>query len=61
MWQAGDLQPVVNEYRAGVYAFNDRNTVSAGAAALDEVALTSRRRSSAGATGVRSSMRAARR
>jgi D-serine deaminase-like pyridoxal phosphate-dependent protein len=40
MWQAGDLQPVVNEYRAGVYAFNDRNTVSAGASALDEVALT---------------------
>jgi D-serine deaminase-like pyridoxal phosphate-dependent protein len=40
MWQACDLQPVVNEYRAGTYVFNDRNTVDAGAAALDEVALT---------------------
>jgi D-serine deaminase-like pyridoxal phosphate-dependent protein len=40
MWAAGDLQPVVTEYRVGTYAFNDRNTVAAGAAALDEVALT---------------------
>jgi D-serine deaminase-like pyridoxal phosphate-dependent protein len=40
MWRAGDLQPVVNEYRAGTYVFNDRNTVDAGAATLDEVALT---------------------
>jgi Putative serine dehydratase domain len=27
-------------YRAGTYAFNDRNTVASGAATLDEVALT---------------------
>jgi D-serine deaminase-like pyridoxal phosphate-dependent protein len=40
MWSAGHLQPLVTEYRAGTYAFNDRNTVLAGAAALDEVALT---------------------
>jgi len=40
MWQVGDLQPVVNEYRVGTYVFNDRNTIDAGAAKLDEVALT---------------------
>ena len=40
MWRSGELQPVVTEYRAGTYAFHDRNTVAAGAAALDEVALT---------------------
>jgi len=39
-WSAGELQPLVTEYRAGTYAFNDRNTVAAGAARLDEVALT---------------------
>lgn len=40
MWSAGDLRPVVTEYRVGTYVFNDRNTVLAGAASLDEVALT---------------------
>jgi D-serine deaminase-like pyridoxal phosphate-dependent protein len=40
MWTSGELQPVVTEYRVGTYAFNDRNTVAAGAASLDEVALT---------------------
>lgn len=40
MWASGDLRPVVTEYRAGTYAFHDRTTVAAGAATLDEVALT---------------------
>ncbi len=40
MWSAGDLQPVVSEYRAGTYVFNDRNTIASGAAALGDVALT---------------------
>jgi D-serine deaminase-like pyridoxal phosphate-dependent protein len=40
MWSAGELQPLVTEYRAGTYVFNDRNTVLSGAAAFDEVALT---------------------
>jgi D-serine deaminase-like pyridoxal phosphate-dependent protein len=40
MWAAGSLRPVVTEYRAGTYAFHDRNTVAAGAATLDDVALT---------------------
>jgi D-serine deaminase-like pyridoxal phosphate-dependent protein len=40
MWQSGELRPLVTEYRAGTYACNDRNTVTSGAATLDEVALT---------------------
>jgi D-serine deaminase-like pyridoxal phosphate-dependent protein len=40
MWDAGELRPVVTEYRAGTYAFHDRATVAAGAATLDDVALT---------------------
>ena len=40
MWQSGELRPVVNEYRVGTYVFHDRATVAAGAAALDDVALT---------------------
>jgi D-serine deaminase-like pyridoxal phosphate-dependent protein len=40
MWSSGGLRPLVTEYRAGTYAFNDRNTVRAGAASLDDVALT---------------------
>jgi D-serine deaminase-like pyridoxal phosphate-dependent protein len=40
MWRSGELIPVVNEYRVGTYAFHDRATVAAGAAALDDVALT---------------------
>jgi D-serine deaminase-like pyridoxal phosphate-dependent protein len=42
MWDAERLRPTVTEYRAGVYAFHDRKTVAAGAATLDEVALTVR-------------------
>jgi D-serine deaminase-like pyridoxal phosphate-dependent protein len=40
MWAAGDLRSIVTEYRVGTYAFHDRATVAAGAAALDDVALT---------------------
>jgi D-serine deaminase-like pyridoxal phosphate-dependent protein len=40
MWDAGALRPTVTEYRAGTYAFHDRATVAAGAATLDDVALT---------------------
>jgi D-serine deaminase-like pyridoxal phosphate-dependent protein len=40
MWDAAALRPTVTEYRAGTYAFHDRATVAAGAATLDDVALT---------------------
>jgi D-serine deaminase-like pyridoxal phosphate-dependent protein len=40
MWAAGDLRPIVTEYRVGTYVFNDRNTVLSGAASVEEVALT---------------------
>ena len=40
MWSAIRLRPTVTEYRAGTYAFHDRATVAAGAATLDDVALT---------------------
>jgi D-serine deaminase-like pyridoxal phosphate-dependent protein len=40
MWASGALRPTVTEYRAGTYAFHDRATVAAGAAVLDDVALT---------------------
>lgn len=40
MWASGELRPTVNEYRVGTYAFHDRATVAAGAATLDDVALT---------------------
>jgi D-serine deaminase-like pyridoxal phosphate-dependent protein len=40
MWESGDLRPTVTEYRVGTYAFHDRATVAAGAATLDDVALT---------------------
>lgn len=40
MWSAGELRPTVTEYRVGTYAFHDRATVAAGAAVLDDVALT---------------------
>ena len=40
MWEAEDLLPAVTEYRAGTYAFHDRNTVAAGSATLQDVALT---------------------
>lgn len=42
MWAAAELLPTVTEYRAGTYAFHDRATVAAGAATLDDVALTVR-------------------
>jgi hypothetical protein len=42
MWASGELRPTVTEYRVGTYAFHDRATVAAGAAAADEVALTVR-------------------
>jgi D-serine deaminase-like pyridoxal phosphate-dependent protein len=40
MWDAERLRPTLTEYRAGTYAFHDRMTVAAGAAELDDVALT---------------------
>ncbi len=40
MWESSALRPTVTEYRAGVYAFNDRATVAAGAASLEDIALT---------------------
>ena len=40
MWSAGELRPTVTEYRAGTYAFHDRATIGAGAATLDDAALT---------------------
>lgn len=40
MWDSDRLRPVVTEYRAGTYAFHDRKTVHAGAASLEDVALT---------------------
>ena len=40
MWASGELCPVVTEYRVGTYALHDRATVAAGAATLDDVALT---------------------
>ena len=40
IWGAADLQPTVTEYRVGTYAFHDRATVAAGAASLEDVALT---------------------
>jgi D-serine deaminase-like pyridoxal phosphate-dependent protein len=40
MWSADALRPTVTEYRAGTYVYHDRATVAAGAATLDDVALT---------------------
>jgi D-serine deaminase-like pyridoxal phosphate-dependent protein len=40
MWSAAELAGLANEYRAGTYAFHDRNSVAAGAATIDDVALT---------------------
>jgi D-serine deaminase-like pyridoxal phosphate-dependent protein len=42
MWRADGLRPTVTEYRVGTYVFHDRATVAAGAADLDDVALTVR-------------------
>lgn len=40
MWESGRLRPTVTEYRVGNYAFYDRMSIAAGAASLDDVALT---------------------
>jgi D-serine deaminase-like pyridoxal phosphate-dependent protein len=40
MWESGSLRPTVTEYRVGNYAFYDRMSIAAGAAELDDVALT---------------------
>jgi D-serine deaminase-like pyridoxal phosphate-dependent protein len=40
MWEARTLVPTVTEYRVGTYVYYDRNSVGAGAATLDDVALT---------------------
>jgi D-serine deaminase-like pyridoxal phosphate-dependent protein len=40
MWSAHELRPLITEYRVGNYAFCDRKSVAAGAATLDDVALT---------------------
>jgi D-serine deaminase-like pyridoxal phosphate-dependent protein len=40
MWESGELRPTVTEYRVGNYAFYDRMSIAAGAASLDDVALT---------------------
>jgi D-serine deaminase-like pyridoxal phosphate-dependent protein len=40
MWRAKELVPTVTEYRVGTYVYHDRNTLAAGAASLDDVALT---------------------
>jgi D-serine deaminase-like pyridoxal phosphate-dependent protein len=42
MWRCEGLRPTVTEYRVGTYAFHDRSSVAAGAAALDDVAMTVR-------------------
>lgn len=42
MWGAGEMRPLVTEYRAGTYAFGDMNTIAAGVGDLDDVALTVR-------------------
>jgi D-serine deaminase-like pyridoxal phosphate-dependent protein len=39
MWRAAALRPTVSEYRVGTYVFYDRNSVAAGVARLDDVAL----------------------
>ena len=40
MWQSDELRPTVTEYRVGNYAFYDRMSIAAGAASLDDIALT---------------------
>jgi D-serine deaminase-like pyridoxal phosphate-dependent protein len=40
MWNAAELRPVVTEYRVGTYVYNDRNTIAAGVASVDDCALT---------------------
>ena len=40
MWQSAELAPPVTEYRVGTYVYFDRNCIDAGAAGLDEIALT---------------------
>ena len=40
MWEAARVAPPVTEYRVGTYVYHDRNTVAAGAASLEDTALT---------------------
>jgi D-serine deaminase-like pyridoxal phosphate-dependent protein len=40
MWTSRELRPTVTEYRVGTYAYFDRSSVAAGAASLEDVALT---------------------
>jgi D-serine deaminase-like pyridoxal phosphate-dependent protein len=40
MWESGELRPTVTEYRVGLYVFHDRMSIAAGAASLDDAALT---------------------
>lgn len=40
MWRAAGLRPTVTEYRVGTYVYHDRNTIAAGAATVDDAALT---------------------
>jgi D-serine deaminase-like pyridoxal phosphate-dependent protein len=40
MWEADRIAPPATEYRVGTYVFHDRNTLAAGTATLDDVALT---------------------
>ena len=42
MWRSEALASTATEYRVGTYAFHDRATVAAGAATLDDVAMTVR-------------------
>jgi D-serine deaminase-like pyridoxal phosphate-dependent protein len=42
MWRAEALRPTVTEYRVGTYVFHDRDSVAAGAASFEEVAMTVR-------------------
>src|SRR5581483_1456570 len=42
MWRSGELRPTVTEYRVGTHVFHDRSSVAAGAATLDNVAMSVR-------------------
>jgi D-serine deaminase-like pyridoxal phosphate-dependent protein len=40
MWESAELLPTVTEYRVGLYVFHDRMSIAAGAATIDDAALT---------------------
>jgi D-serine deaminase-like pyridoxal phosphate-dependent protein len=40
MWESWQLRPVVTEHRVGTYALHDRATIAAGAASVEDAALT---------------------